>query len=96
MTDDKVVDIRPDLDDTRLLANRQLQRRIEAMTRTAEVAQIPMAVVLIEDGTAAFFTNPTAEVDYLAMCGAMDELKAYLRGDSMFVVAEEESEDDAG
>lgn len=78
---DKVVDIVPNLDAVRDTAARQFGRRVASLTRTAEMKDIPMVVVLINDEGAVYYTNPAAGVYYLQMCGALDEVKAYLRGD---------------
>lgn len=78
---EKVVDIVPNLDAVRDTAARQLSRRIASLTRTAEIKDIPMIVVLLNDEGAVYYTNPAAGVYYLQMCGALDEVKAYLRGD---------------
>jgi hypothetical protein len=77
----KVVDIKPDLDKVRDTAVKQLGRKISNLTRTAEIADIPMVVVLINDSGAVYYTNPAASAYYLLMSGAFDEVKAYLRGE---------------
>jgi hypothetical protein len=79
---DKVIDIVPDLDKVRDVAVKQLGRRISNLTRTAEIADIPMVVVLIGDNGAVYYTNPAAYTYYLIMSGALDEVKANLRGEA--------------
>lgn len=76
---EKVVDIKPDLDKVRDADLKQLGRRISNLTRTAEMADIPMVVVLIGDNGAKYYTNPSAFDYYLLMSGAFDEVKDDLR-----------------
>lgn len=77
----KVVDIRPNLEEARAMANKQFGRKLENLLRVAENSEMPMACVVLEEGVASYFVNPCAADYYLPMCGALDELKGFIRGD---------------